>query len=161
MLEQLSKKDNKWRNIALKICRNKIDADDLVQTMYLKVYDVFQTRPDIVMKDSYIYRILMNTWITQQKQKKVHIDIDLLYNEPTMKEAFELDDEQLDLIEKSRELRYLYRGYLEQSYDKSLRKIAEDNNSCYGYVYRRLKEAREYILGADIDKYKNKRNKRL
>lgn len=160
MLEQISKNDKKWRNIALKICGNKFDADDLVNQMYLKVYDAFEKRPDMVMLDSYVYRILVNTFILNKKQDRKDKNISDYINYDFTEEHFEIDDEQLKLIEKSKELRYLYRGYLEQSYDKSLRQIAKDNNSNYGYVYRELKKAREHILGADIDKYKNKRNKR-
>ena len=39
MLLELSKKDKKWRHIALKLCGNKDLADDIVQEMYLKLHD--------------------------------------------------------------------------------------------------------------------------
>ena len=39
MVEQLSKKDAYWRKIAFNICKDKSTADDLVNDMYLKLYD--------------------------------------------------------------------------------------------------------------------------
>jgi DNA-directed RNA polymerase specialized sigma24 family protein len=39
VLEELSKKDEYWRQIAFKICKDKYLADDLVNEMYLKLYN--------------------------------------------------------------------------------------------------------------------------
>ena len=40
MLETLSKKDKLWRQMAFSLCKNKQEADDLVQDMYLKLSEV-------------------------------------------------------------------------------------------------------------------------
>ena len=39
MLEELCKRDDEWRKIALKICGDKNIADDVVQQMYISIYD--------------------------------------------------------------------------------------------------------------------------
>ncbi len=51
---ELSKKDKKWRHIALKLCGNKELADDIVQDMYLKLHD----KEDL--KDFYVVLKLLN-----------------------------------------------------------------------------------------------------
>ena len=163
MLEQLSKKDKKWRNIALKICKNRQDADDLVNDMYVKVHDVFQTRPNIEMKDSYIYRILFNMFLENCRVSKarVNIPLDEIVNLSIEENTFELDDESLLLLKRASKLRALYRDCLILGYDMSLREIEAYSGVNYGFAYRAQKKARQDILKGDYDKYKNRRNKRL
>ena len=96
----------------------------------------------------------------QRSEKYKEVSLDIIKDLPEDVNLFEVDDRDLELLDRSKELRYLYRYYLEQSYDKSLRELAEHNNVGYWIVNRRLEEARKHILKDDIHLYKNKRNKR-
>lgn len=162
ILEELSKKNKKWLKMAYNLCGDYDLASELVQDMYLKIYDISQRHPEKELKDTYVW-VVLTTLLNDRyrsSQKNKMVSLEHIKNKPTNDFKFELDDEDLKIIEKSKELRYLYRYYLEKNYDYSIREIADINNVNYGKVYLRLKHAREHILGDDIHKYKNKRRKR-
>lgn len=162
MLEQLSKKNSKWLSMALKICGDIQLSKDLVQDMYIKIYDLNEDKPIKEIKDAFIWGMLRGMFIDKcRKDSRVKIvGLDSIFNMEDKLSSFELDDEDLKLLDRSKELRYLYRYYLEKNYDYSIRTIAEINNVNYGKVHRKLKVAREHILKDDFHKYKNKRKKR-
>ena len=148
--------------MAYGICKNYDQAGDLVQEMYLRLYDIMLKHPEKELKETYVWVVMCNIqktkWKRSEKYKEVSLDI--IKDLPEDVNLFEVDDRDLELLDRSKELRYLYRYYLEQSYDKSLRELAEHNNVGYWIVNRRLEEARKHILKDDIHLYKNKRNKR-
>lgn len=174
MLERIAKRDKDWRRIALKVCKNKNDADDLVQDMYLKLHSISEKYPDKHIKDSYAMYTLYSLFtdkcrkatVLQKKEckiedakTKVNNTITQLSNDSI---SYELDDEELKLINKIKELdKAFYQIYLEMNYSQSIRSIAKELGTDYGFIYRRLKKARKFILEDEYDtKYKNKRNKR-
>jgi len=64
------------------------------------------------------------------------------------------------LLEDCNKLSYLQLGLLSESYDLSIREIADKYKFIdYGLIYRELDKARKKVLGNDIDLYKNKRLK--
>jgi len=65
MLEELAKKDAQWRKMAFQICKDKDLADELVQEMYLKLYENTN-----LIKDGYIYTVLRNLFYDYTKQQK-------------------------------------------------------------------------------------------
>ena len=65
MLEELAKKDAQWRKMAFQICKDKDLADELVQEMYLKLYQNTN-----LIKDGYIYTVLRNLFYDYAKQQK-------------------------------------------------------------------------------------------
>jgi len=65
MLEELAKKDAQWRKMAFQICKDKDLADELVQEMYLKLYNNTN-----LIKDGYIYTVLRNLFYDYAKQQK-------------------------------------------------------------------------------------------
>ena len=163
MLEQLAKKDKKWLNMAFKICKDHDYARDVVQEMYLKVYDMLQKEPNKEIKEVYIFVIILNIikdeW--KRKEKNQQVELKHILNMAVQNNTFELDDESLLLIQKAGKLRALYRECLIHSYDKSLREIEEFSGVNYGYAYRAQKKARQEILGDRYEtEYNNKRNKR-
>lgn len=132
MLEVLSKKDDYWRKIALKICKDKYLADDLVNDMYLKLYDNEKAN-----SDWYVIIVIRNLFLDSLKQKR-EISID----EVTIKEThnhFEIDDNELELIKG---LKWWERELLELSYDHSLRELGEKLNINYAFIYRTIKRVR-------------------
>ena len=70
ILAELAKKDAQWRKMAFQICKDKDLADELVQEMYLKLYQNTN-----LIKDGYIYTVLRNLFYDYAKtQKDVIVD---------------------------------------------------------------------------------------
>lgn len=65
ILAELAKKDAQWRKMAFQICKDKDLADELVQEMYLKLYQNTN-----LIKDGYIYTVLRNLFYDYTKQQK-------------------------------------------------------------------------------------------
>jgi len=65
ILAELAKKDAQWRKMAFQICKDKDLADELVQEMYLKLYNNTN-----LIKDGYIYTVLRNLFYDYTKQQK-------------------------------------------------------------------------------------------
>jgi DNA-directed RNA polymerase specialized sigma24 family protein len=154
MIEQLALKDSLWRKIALKICKDETLSDDLVQDMYLKLYDCKKE-----INDFYVIRTIRNLFLDYIKQKN-NVSIDLFYNFEEINNHFEPDDYELSIIQDCEKLPFLQNGLLKESYDLSIREISKKYKHIdYGLIYRELDKARKTVLGNDIDLYKNKRLK--
>jgi len=155
MLEELAKKDSYWRKIALNISKDRMIADDLVNDMYLKLHDSTKQ-----INDFYVIIVIRNLFLDYVKAKKQKVSLDLFFNLAHNNEVLELNDYEVGLLEDCSKLSYLQLGLLSESYDLSIREIAEKYKFIdYGLIYRELDKARKKILGNDIDLYKNKRLK--
>ena len=126
-LIELSKKDSYWRGIALKICRNKFMADDIVQEMYLKLFD-----NDKCKNDFYVIIVMRNIFLDTIKKEKRFLDLDNFDFKDT-NTAFEIDDNEKELIEG---LKWYEKELIEMSYDKSFHEIQRELNINYQYVRR-------------------------
>ena len=135
MIEELSKKDALWRKVALNICKDKQLADDLVQDMYLKLYDCKKQ-----INDFYVVIVLRNLFLDtiKQKNKRKQVDIDSFYDMEASVSTFEMDDEETKIVN---EMYWLAKGYFELSYDMSLREMAKELNTNYMYIYRTMVNA--------------------
>ena len=93
MLEQLAKRNDEWLKLAFKICKNSEYSKDLVQDMYIKVYNSGKEFDEI--NECYIYFIMRNQFLNEiEKEKKfVDIDIDIL-NEFSEEYDFQNDIKQ-------------------------------------------------------------------
>jgi DNA-directed RNA polymerase specialized sigma24 family protein len=79
ILEELAKKDAQWRKMAFQICKDKDLADELVQEMYLKLYQNTN-----LIKEGYIYTVLRNLFYDYTKtQKDIIIDFSNIEIEDT------------------------------------------------------------------------------
>jgi len=67
MLEDLAKKDKQWRKMALYICNDKEQADDLVQEMYLYFAD-----KKGVYNDSYVYFALKDLFLMTKSKRYIN-----------------------------------------------------------------------------------------
>ena len=132
MIEELSKKDALWRKVALNICKDKQLADDLVQEMYLKLYECKKQ-----INDFYVVIVLRNLFLDtiKQKNKRKQVDIDSFYDIEANTSTFEMDDEETKIVN---EMYWLAKGYFELSYDMSLREMAKELNTNYMYIYRTM-----------------------
>jgi DNA-directed RNA polymerase specialized sigma24 family protein len=79
ILAELAKKDAQWRKMAFQICKDKDLADELVQEMYLKLYNNTN-----LIKEGYIYTVLRNLFYDYTKsQKDIIIDFSNIEIEDT------------------------------------------------------------------------------
>lgn len=156
MLDELSKKDKKWRQLALSITKDKDEADEIVQEMYLRFY----RNPKEEVTDQYVYFTLLSVYLNEKKKIKIEIPVDVFF-EQYCDNDFEPDDYQREILEKASELNWYELELLEENYHNSLREIADNMllPVSYGFIYRSIMKARENILGDDIHKYNNKRLK--
>lgn len=157
MLEELAKYNDYFRQVALKICKNTEQANDLVQEMYIKLHDTDKEIKDLKW---YAIQTIRNLFIDSTKQKKF-IDLDLVKNFISDEYyKFEPDDNELRIIKKVKELKFVPRNLIKESYDKSYRQIEQEYNINYAYTYRECNKARKEVLGEDYKtKYPNKRLK--
>jgi DNA-directed RNA polymerase specialized sigma24 family protein len=142
-LLELSKKDSYWRSIALKICRNKFMADDIVQEMYLKLCN-----NDKDKNDFYVIIVMRNIFLDTIKKDKMFLDVDN-YDFKDTDITFEIDDNEKELIEG---LKWYEKELIEMSYDKSFHEIQRELNINYQFVRR--------ILNKTKTKWQDQKNKR-
>lgn len=155
MLKELSEKDNYWRIVAYKMCGCKSLADDLVQEMYLRRYENDRGQK---LTDHYVISTILSIYLNRKKTNKL-ILVDELRTSTQSNGYFEPTDADQRLLDKASQLPFAKRELLELNYDYSLREIQKMFNINYGYTYKLTKQAREFILGKDINKYNNKRLK--
>ena len=149
ILNDLAKHDKKWRQIAYRICNDKMLADDIVQATYLKMVNVnedkFFSYTESKQKH-YVATSLYHTFIDlMRKQKDVRLEelnyvIDHTNN-------FEPTDEQQELLDEFEKLDWVAKELLlERSTGRSLREIEKIYNINYGFTYRETTKAKKQIL---------------
>jgi DNA-directed RNA polymerase specialized sigma24 family protein len=75
MLEQLAQRHNEWLKLAFNICKNKEYSKDLVQDMYIKIYNSGKEIEEI--NECYIYFIMRNQFLNEIKEDKRFVDVDI------------------------------------------------------------------------------------
>ena len=108
--------------MAYSICGDKTQADDLVQEMYLKIYEASQRR-ELKINDFYIYQTMKSIFIDQIRKKREFATSDF--------SRFNL--QECDRLEKRKELVKLLevltipeRECLIITFEMSLRKAADE-----------------------------------
>lgn len=137
MLNHLAKKDSKWREIALIICKDKMLADDIVQDMYLKLANNKKQ-----INDFYVIIVMRNLFLDNIKKEKLKISLEVCYNYENQTNTFEVDDQQQKIIDN---LYWVAKEYLTMSFDMSIRKMAKELNTNYGFIYRTMKNEKDKI----------------
>jgi RNA polymerase sigma factor (sigma-70 family) len=137
LLHQLAKKDSKWREIALKICKDKMLADDIVQEMYLKLANNKKQ-----INDFYVIIVIRNLFIDHIKKQSANVSINNFYNFTEEENTFEIDDQQKEIIDS---IYWVARDYFIMNYDMSLREMAKVLNTNYAFIYRTMKKAKDKI----------------
>lgn len=155
MLEELSKKDKYWRQIALNICKSKSVADDIVQEMYLKLYNCQKQ-----INDFYVILTIRSLFL-DTKRKKQNVEL-LEYNLQSRDSDFKPDDYEQHILSEYKKLSWIEREIIIELYDKSFRELADSlTGVSYNYIFRKHKTAIQKILKEDFDLYKNTRLKHL
>jgi len=128
MLEQLAKKDTYWRKIALKICNNKMLADDLVNDMYLALNNCNKE-----INDFYVIVTIKNLFLQELKNNK---STDLNDNF-TSDATFELDDQEKKIVDN---VYWVAKEYIEMNETMSVREIGKLLNTNYNFVHHTIKK---------------------
>lgn len=132
MIDKLCKKDKFWRIVAYRICKDEMSADDIVQEMYLKLYDCKKE-----INDFYVIITMKNIFLQSIKKEKLLVSIDKF--DFSNEKVFEIDDAESDLIKS---LKWYEKELLEMSYDKSLREIQRELNINYQFVNRIIQKSK-------------------
>jgi RNA polymerase sigma factor (sigma-70 family) len=162
-LLELSKKDSYWRSIALKICRNKFMADDIVQEMYLKLCNNDKDKNDfyviIVMRNIFLDTIKKDKMLTSlasenniqikqlsngfndndDKEREMH-KIDFFdVEDKSINHKFEYSDNEQKFIDN---LKWYEKELIELTSDYSFREIEKIYNINYQFVRRILNKTK-------------------
>lgn len=173
MLEKISIKDSLWQSMAFSITKDKNEAKDLVQDMYLKVFEYNVS--DSKCTDVFIYIVMSNIYKSNIRKSnrqynktichefnnvddgKLNSSLDFVLNDAYFTE---LDDLELSVLNKAISLDESDKMLLKLNYNYSVREIAKIVDISYINVYRDLIEIRKKVLGDKFgDLYKNKRLK--
>ena len=140
MLDQLAKADKDWRRMALSICGCKELADDIVQDMYLRLYN--RTNE---ITPTYVFRTMVNLFKDHLK-KLQHDRLEELNYLEHIETTFEPDDQERELLDKIECLTWLQKELLSEKFDRSLREIESIYNINYGFIYKQIKQAKLTVL---------------
>lgn len=155
ILEELSKKHNKWKSIALKITRDHNLANDIVQEMYLK----FANKKYNTTDDVYVYCTLHSIYRNYIIKEKKTIPLDSIDYKLGVEYDFGLDEVEQVITDKLKDFNEYYAELALINADgTSLREIERLYGVNYGTLYYQLKKIKERLKLDDKVKetyYKN------
>jgi DNA-directed RNA polymerase specialized sigma24 family protein len=155
MLEILAKRNEDWRNLAYRICGDYDLAQDLVQQMYIRLKDYKE------VNEAMVAITIKNLWTNILKKKNREVSIELFHSLEYGNENFDPDDKELEYLNRFEALPMVKQELIQESFDKSVRKIGKDFNINYGYVHKKIHEGLKEILKEDYNLYKNSNLKYL
>lgn len=140
MLEELSKYDSEWRDMAMKICHNKMTADDLVNDMYLKVINYKK------INHAFVYKVLKNLFLNHIK-KEARFTSARCENIKCRNINFEPDDNEKEILEAFEDQKWHRQELIQDKIDLSYRQIEDKYKYInYAFAFREVKIARENIF---------------
>jgi DNA-directed RNA polymerase specialized sigma24 family protein len=158
MLEELSKKDKIWREVAFRFTNNKDSADELVQKMYLRLLDSSKDIAEI--DDNYIKVTLYHLFKSSKKNIHKIISIDEYKEIVTKEEIFDYSDRDLQILNEISKLSNEEKKLLDLNFDLSVGKISKIEDECIMKTHRKLIKIRKKVLKKGFEtEYKNSRLK--
>ena len=166
MLKELSNRDKEWRKIALKIvsyynasnAEKKSLADDLVQNMYIKVYE--QGKQWYEIKNSvefYVYIVIRNLFYNYVREQKRFVRIDnkeCSFDIVDDVELMQLFNEQLNTLRPlHKELLIMNKGE-----GISMRKLEAKYNISLNDIFKSCKTAKQILINRFFDTYNEFKN---
>ena len=147
MLELLAKNDNYWREYAFNLCGDKNLADELTQTMYLKLssYDLNRFKSYEEKQQLRFVRNSIRFIFLDIKKKKKDARLEELHYVQDNINTFEPNNEEQKYLDAFNSLDWVSQELLLESLDKSFRKIQKEYNIHYHYAYKVVKKAKETI----------------
>ncbi len=140
MLEELCKKDDYWRKVAYRICKDRMIADDLVQEMYIKVYSLDKAK---VLNEWYITIIIRNIYIDNYNEDKNLKPLNE-FDEPINVDFFEFNHKTKKQVKEEQvvnNLTWWQKEVITMTHDKSFHEIQRETNLNYQFVRRTLIKA--------------------
>ena len=86
ILKEIYKYNNDWIKVAYSYLRNKEDAEDLIQEVYIKIHTKLNNGKinDITYKNTinkyFVYKVIRNAAIDFLRKKKSYVDIENINN---------------------------------------------------------------------------------
>lgn len=171
ILKEIAKYHKEWIKVAYKYLKNKEDAEDEVQNMYIKIHNKIieeKINPlNIVYKNTinkhFIYKVIRNSCIDILRRKKPYFDIEhinlILHDEINEDEQakgkifIKIHDEIQTWTQTDKKIfeLYLYTGL-------SMINISKIIGKSKSYVFNSIKESRKKIkihYSEDMDDYFN------
>ncbi len=143
MLEELAKRDDEWRTLALQICGCPHRADDLVQDMYIKL-----SKYNKEVNTAYVYFAMKHIYLEDIRKGAHEVSLEdwsiVNQREP---DGYTTQD-RYDLIEMINELGWFEREILLITHEMSLRKAEHETGITYGKL--------NYHKKKGLDKLKDK-----
>jgi hypothetical protein len=134
IIEQLSKKDRKWRKIAYYICqKDEMLADDLTNDMYIKLKDITIYNESLVTTT---IRNLFNDYIKRQN-KSTEIVNESVYNN----EVYELSDYELRVLDRFYKLPELTQELIKNKASQSFTQLEENYGIYPMKAHREIRKA--------------------
>ena len=164
--------------MALNITKDKHNADELVQCMYMRILDYKVSQEKV--SDEFVNVVMINIFKESKKKaefKNTHIHpfgqytsdygvavslevINYIKGLCANNHVVDYDDKELEIIEAIEELSDFDKSILELSYSNSIRKVAKIKDIGHRVVYRALARIRWEVLGVRFSKeYRNRRLK--
>ena len=138
ILEELALKNNLWQGVAFNICKDKDLAKDLVQEMYLKVYDASLKRK-LELNDYYIIITIRNIFLDYCKENKKQVSIELLNDLECTNTPFKPTDKEYKALSR---LSFLERELLTLKETMSYHEIQRKFNINYQFSRRVILEVK-------------------
>jgi RNA polymerase sigma factor (sigma-70 family) len=140
-LKEIYENDELWIFYGLKISGNPNDARELVQEMYIKVYDYLQKNPNSKIHKAFIFTVLRRLFLDWKRDCRiVYVDDEFL--------NVEQDTECIEILEKRKEvdraldeLRFIEWAVLLKTSETSLREIERESKVNYQQVHKYRKQA--------------------
>ena len=148
MLKEVCKHDSYYRKVALKICEDKMLADDLVQEMYLKLYRYDCKKVKSMIENGVIKfvcsRMLTQLFIDTKRTSKKEIEFNC-YLTPIHQQT---ENEKVKQIEKEMENLYWFDKRLFESYiydGHTMRSLADATGIPLRRIFVTIKKVKEQI----------------
>ena len=159
-INEVVKYNSKWLKTAEAMCGDYDLAQDLVQDMYINLME------KEVINEALVCITLKNLWLGTFRYKKTHdtfsIDSEEFAGElQSTQSEFEIEDHQLKYIKRFNELPYRQQELILESYDFSVREIADKLNINRTYVHRQIHEGLKHVLKGEYINYENSNLKHL
>ena len=141
-LLELSKNDSVWRKIAYSICKNYELADDLVQEMYIKIYDI---NPEKVNK-AYVSYCMYHIFLAHVKDEQKKISLNKIILNDTLNEDNETLKERMEMTKALKEIPLYDCEILLHTCENSLRKKSKELNISVDKLFYGKKKAFKKLL---------------
>jgi len=149
-MQMLVDKRKKWFNILLHFGCHPDDCDDIIQDMYLKVFNKLNDGANIKYKDDsinyyYIFKILRSLFIDSKRKNKniIFIDLDVLYK----MESDQANTETYLKVEHQLKMMYWYDRKVFEiiTEGESISKLSQKTGISYHSLYNTFKKVKNKI----------------